>query len=87
MSDITKQEGAEVAADLVQEALNLLHEQHGIPMHVILAGAHAAVVTMLVAEVGGKMTAGSCERAAERVRDLPSYREAPLIFTPSQGSA
>lgn len=83
----TKADQAEKAGGLVEMALRLLHETEGIPMHVILAGAHAAVVTMMVNELGGPMTAGSCERAAERVRTLPSREAMLLAVTPPAGRA
>jgi hypothetical protein len=74
--EFSKINQAEAAGALVEMSLRRLHETEGIPMHVILAGAHAAVVSMLVEEVGGPMTAASCGRAAERVRTLPSRSEA-----------
>jgi hypothetical protein len=83
----TTTEQAEIAGQLVEMTLRLLHASEGIPMHVILAGAHASVVTMLVEELGGPMAAGSCERAAERVRTLPSREAVRLAVTPPAGQA
>lgn len=87
MTELSKLEAAELAGETVQEALELLQRTYGIPIHVLIAGAHAAVVTMMVVELGGAMAAGSCERAAERVRDLPSEKDAPLMFAQTAGSA
>lgn len=83
----TKAEQAERAGAMVETAIRLLHEHEGIPMHIILAGAHASVVTMLVETLGGPMAAGSCERAAERVRNLPSREAMRLAVTPPAGRA
>jgi len=83
----TKDQQAEAAGYIVEVALRVFHATEGIPMHVILAGAHAAVVTMMVEELGGPMAAASCERAAERVRTLPSREALRLAVTPPAGQA
>jgi hypothetical protein len=80
-------EMADAAADLVEETLLELMERAHMPPHVFLAGAHAAIVTLIVDEVGGPMAAESCTRAAERVRDLPSRHAVLLAAVPPAGSA
>jgi hypothetical protein len=61
--------------------------RENMPAYVFLAGAHAAIITMLVEEIGGPMTADSCTRAAKRVRDLPSRRAVLLAAAPPAGTA
>lgn len=65
-----KQCMANAAAQAVRGTLVFL-ERAGWPADAILAGAHAEIVALMAACLGGKEAAASCERAAERVRDLP----------------
>lgn len=80
-------EMADAAGDLVTETLIEVMDRAGMPPHVFLAGAHAAIVTMLLDTVGGPMTADACQRAADRVRNLPSRHAYLLAAMPSAGSA
>jgi hypothetical protein len=78
---------AEEAAEMIGRMLVMLHQQSGIPMDCVLAGAHSQVIAMMTASVGGPMTALCCEQAAERVRDWPSLGAASLAFARPSGTA
>jgi hypothetical protein len=80
-------EQAESAADLVADALDDLFDRAHMPREVFLAGAHAAIVSLMVHHLGGPLVAHSCEQAAERVRNLPSARAFRLAAAPPAGSA
>lgn len=78
---------ANAAGALVEDYIDLLSKQTGVPVEVILIGAHAHIVAMLVERIGGELVAASCERAASRVRDLPSRGACELTYAVPAGSA
>lgn len=87
MTDKTKHQLADEAADLVAEALANIQGQTGMPTECLLAGAHAQIIAMMVMFLGGPMTALSCEQASARVRRLPSKRAVSLAFARPAGRA
>lgn len=84
---LTSDHMAHIAADLTADFVAKLHCDTGIPVELILIGAHAAIVTAMVERLGGPMVAASCERAAERVRALPSRQAAELAYAVPAGTA
>lgn len=82
-----KTDQAEQAATLIAEALLRIADESGLPIEAILAGAHAQIVTMMVTTMGGPVTAASCERAAARVRTLPSLKALSLAVAVPEGHA
>ena len=74
-------------ADAVERYLVDLQAATGVPTAVLLAGAHAGLVVTMAAELGGPMTAQACERAAARVRHLPSLAACSLAFAAPAGRA
>lgn len=82
-----KNELAEQAAEKIGAMLLRLHRETGWPMDCILAGAHAQLIAVMAMNLGGPMTALCCERAAERVRNLPSLDTVSLAFSEPAGRA
>lgn len=82
-----KEEIANNVAEKVGASLLRLHQETGFPLECILAGAHAEVITMMASAVGSRATATCCERAAERLRELPEPTEYPLAFVHPVGEA
>jgi len=78
---------AEGVADEVRKLLVGLIEHHGFATSAVLAGAHGEIVTMMAVELGGKVAAEAFERAAERVRDMPSRADWALAVAPTAGRA
>lgn len=79
-------QGAQVA-DLVAEYLVALREGTDLDPAAILAGAHAAVVTLMVQSYGGQEAAECFQRAAERVRHIPSLAAVQLAVAEPAGRA
>lgn len=75
-----------VSAHIAQVMVDL-HQRHGLPWELIAVGAHAQAVVAMTTIMGGPMTAQCCERAANRVRDLPSAAANALAFMPPEGRA
>lgn len=78
---------ADIAADLTADFVAKLHRDTGMPVELILAGAHAHIITAMVERFGGPMVAASCERAAERVRAMPSRDACALAYAAPAGTA
>lgn len=78
---------ADIAADLTVDFIAKLHRDTGVPVELILIGAHAAIVTAMVEHLGGPMVAASCERAAKRVRSMPSRAASALAYAAPAGTA
>ena len=87
MTEKTRAEIADMAGQLVGEAIVEIHRKTGIPAELILAGAHAQIVSMLAHSLGGPVAALCAEKAAERVRNMPSARALALARMPSAGAA
>lgn len=83
----TKTELAEQAAEAIRAALLRLHTKDGLPLDCLLIGAHAQIVTMMTTAMGGPMTAQCCERAADRVRSVPSQAAVSLALAQPAGQA
>jgi hypothetical protein len=75
------------AADFIGRAMQHLHQEHGLPWELIAVGAHAQAVAAMAEIVGGPATAQCCERAAERVRNLPSAAAMALAVAVPVGRA
>lgn len=60
---------------------------HGIPPGLVLAGVHAEVISIIATAYGGDVAAGCAERAADRVRNLPSYEQCELAAMQPMGRA
>lgn len=75
------------AADHIREAMKQLHFEQGLPWDSVIAGAHSEVISAMTATFGGAATADSCERAAERVRSMPSLSECALAVVTPAGHA
>lgn len=86
-NDLDAQAQADLAADLTEQFLAHLHAAYGIPPAALLAGAHAAIVTTMARVVGGPATAASCERAANRLRNVPSCAATALAMATPAGTA
>lgn len=82
-----RQAMADDAADFIRRAMQHLHREYGLPWELIAIGAHAQAVSAMAQIVGGPMTAACCERAAERVRNLPSAAAQALAFAAPAGTA
>lgn len=80
MTEKTKHELADDAAELVQDVLVNLQRVTGIPTDCLLVGAHAQIVAMMTTQMGGPMTAKACEWMADQVRNLPSTHASALAF-------
>lgn len=87
MTDRTRQDIADEAAALVAEALVTIQRETGIATDLLLAGAHAQVVSMMTTHLGGPMAATACERAAKNVRHLPSLAACALAGATPAGRA
>ena len=77
----------EIVCRCVEAVLMDLRDKGGIGTAEILAAAHAQTVTMLACFIGGEAAAERCLAAAERVRSIPSYRDAALAAVEPKGRA
>ena len=82
-----KQVTANQVAEYIRHVLVVLREQHGLPWDCIAAGVHAEAVNAMTQIVGGPMAALCCERAADRVRNMPSAKVQSLAFAVPMGRA
>ncbi len=82
-----KQAAADEVATYIRQVMDDLHQRHGLPWDCIAAVVHAEAVSAMTAIYGGPMAAQCCERAAERVRNLPSAAAHALAFAAPAGSA
>lgn len=69
---------AAAAGEMLEVFLNDLCRITGVERYVVLAGAHANLVAMMVDAVGGPMTADALDRASERIRNEPSRTDLAL---------
>ena len=83
----TAAEYADCAAMYADELIGLLHSLSGGPRYATLAGLHAYLVTELAVILGGRTAAEMCERAADRIRDLPPLPHDTLATVRPMGSA
>ena len=84
---ITENEMAEQAATLIGPMLIALQRKTGLSMAAIMVGTHAEIVAMMATTLGGPITAECCDRAARRVRNMPSMEDAGLTFAAPAGHA
>lgn len=87
MTEKTKAELCDDAAELVRDVLVNLQRITGIPTDCLLVGAHAEIIAMMTVHLGGPKTAMACDWAAGKVRDLPSAHAASLAFARPAGRA
>ena len=78
---------AQAVADAVGAYLASLQAATGLHPSVVLAGAHAQVVAMMTATLGGPTTSAACKQAASRIVDTPSAAACALAFGPTAGRA
>lgn len=71
----------------VEELLTSIRMETDIPTSEILASAHAQIITMMAAMLGGDVAAQQCVRASKYIEHLPSMGEAMLMAAEPQGSA
>ncbi len=62
---------AERVARLIGQTLAHLRDEHGIPYEIVLAGAHAEIISQMTAHFGGDYTASECTTAATFVSGMP----------------
>lgn len=87
MTEKTKHELADDAAELVRDVLVNLQRATGIPTDCLLVGAHAQIIAMMTVHLGGPKTAKACEWSADKVRNLPSIHASALAFARPAGRA
>lgn len=81
-----RQAMAAEAAERVQALIDQLERSEGLALDCILAGMHGHLVAMMVANLGGALTAQSCRDAATWAEQMQSAAER-LAAAPTQGSA
>ncbi|ROT99071.1 hypothetical protein [Histidinibacterium lentulum] len=74
----TKAELSEHAAEAVGAMLLRFQSRSGMPLDVLLAGAHAQIVSMMLTTHGAETAAECCEQVAARLRSLPSLADAEV---------
>lgn len=77
---------AERVAFAVRQLLDQLFDD-GVSPDAILAGAHAEVIAMMTAVLGGPAVAQACKRAIDNVQHMPSALAVALAKMPPAGSA
>lgn len=74
MTDTERQAATDITARAAASLILALTAQ-GIPLHLVLIGLHAEAVIQTTAHFGGQIASDMCDRAASRVRALPSAAE------------
>lgn len=87
MTDKTRQDMANEAADMVGRMLAELQAATGYPSECIAVGAHAQIVAELTVLLGGPQVATMLRRAASRFENLPSLQAVSLAMSPPAGRA
>ncbi|GGE04843.1 hypothetical protein SAMN05421774_101808 [Gemmobacter megaterium] len=87
MTDKTRQDMANEAADMVARMLADFQAITGYPPECIAAGAHGQIVATVTLLLGGPQAAVMFRQAAERVENLPSLHAASLAMRPPAGRA
>ena len=78
---------ADNAALYAGQLIGLLHSLSGGPRYATLSGLHAYLVTEMAMILGGRTAAELCERAADRIRDLPPLPQDTLATVRPMGRA
>lgn len=87
MTEPTRQDIADQAAEIVRDALIAIQNATGTPTDLLLAGAMAQVTAMMVAHLGGPFTAAHLTHIARCIRDKPSLRACFLAHAVPAGRA
>lgn len=77
----------EMIASAIRAQMAHLARVHEIPPPLILAVAHAEIMSLIAATYGGDIAADCAERAAKRVGGFPSFSENELAGMAAQGRA
>ncbi|WP_158970938.1 hypothetical protein [Chachezhania sediminis] len=85
--DRTPEQSTEIVANCVSDLILRLHKEAGIPLQMVIAAAHAEIVTEMALMVGGEMAYELCLGAGERVRPLLSVSDIALAASTPHGSA
>ena len=80
-------EAAQAVADAVGAFLNEMQAVTQWPVAIVLAGAHAQIVAMMTATLGGPITASACKQAASRIVDTPSLAACEVALAQPMGRA
>lgn len=80
-------EMAEEVAGSCRAYLSAMYGPGGMPVEVVLSGAHAEVVALMVLRMGGAMTADVLRRAATQIESAPSLSEVALAMAEPEGQA
>lgn len=83
----TANENTEFVAECVSDLLSRLQTEMGIPADQVIAGAHAQIVTMLGAMVGGEAAYEHCIAAGHNIRPMLSLDDALLAASTPHGRA
>lgn len=78
---------AEMAAQLVQDAMLHALRQPEASFDAVFAGSISQIATEVASHAGGHAAARMLEGAAEAVRNLPSAQAYALAFAEPKGSA
>ncbi len=87
MTEPTRQDIADEAAEIVRDALIAIQDSTGTPTDLLLAGAMAQVTAMMAAHLGGPFTAAHLTHIASCIRDKPSLRACSLAHAVPAGRA
>lgn len=77
----------EDAAKYVGSFIKAMCEPDGLPVNVVLAGAHAEVVALMVLSLGGTQTAEVLRRSATQIESNPSLSDLSLAMAEPAGQA
>lgn len=83
----TANENTEFVAECVSDLLSRLQAEMGIPAEQVIAGAHAQIVSMMGAIVGGEAAYEHCLKAGHNVRPMLSLNDALLAAATPHGNA
>lgn len=87
MDSKTKNENRELVAASIDHLFHALNVEGGVPAELILAEAHAAIVTSIAQLLGGEVAYLSCLAAGEAIRPTLSPGEVALAAATPAGCA
>jgi ABC-type phosphate/phosphonate transport system substrate-binding protein len=80
-------EAADQVAQIIGDFLEHLHDEMGIPLDIVLAGAHGEIVAAIIDFAGPDVAAASFRSAAAKAHDIAALRADPLASMPAEGRA
>ena len=83
----TREQSAAEVGEQVAALIMRLHIERGMPLDLVLSAAHAQVVTMMAAVLGGESAYRRCVHAAELARPMLSLDDVTLAATTPEGRA